>query len=280
MPKTVLISGASRGIGLLTAIEFARRGHRVLAGVRSPNTPALDAACASARVKIERVTVDVLAPRSIEQAVAGAGAIDVLVNNAGTTRSGFFEMMTPAEFDLVFETNFRGAVSMTRAVLPQMRQRGDGHIINISSIYGFTGVATATPYAASKWALEGFSESLRYEMAPFGVKVVLIEPGFFATELLDPQNGQTERSGDSTSPYYQAQQGLLREYNANIRPKAGDPAVVARKVCDVAEHPRPKLRYVVGQDGRTLRAMRSLLPASLFEGIFIGMVRKARASTP
>ncbi len=133
---------------------------------------------------VHRVQLDVTRADSIAHAMGQIGAVDVLEKNAGIGQSGFFEEVTPEEFDAVLSTNFRGAVSMTRAVVTQMRRRGSGSIINVSSIYGFLGAPIVSASAASKWALEGFSESHRGELAPFGVQVALIEPGYFATDIL------------------------------------------------------------------------------------------------
>ncbi len=274
--KRVLVTGASRGFGALTSAEFARRGYEVFAGMRDPSrAAALDDACAKAGVAVHRVQLDVTRGDSIARAMDMVERVDVLVNNAGIGQSGFFEEVTPEEFDAVIDTNFRGAVSMMRAVVTQMRRRGSGSIINVSSIYGFLGAPIVSAYAASKWALEGFTESLRGELAPFGVQVSLIEPGYFATDILGDPALATKKLYDPASPYHAAVVAVMDNYKKTIVPKAGDPMVVARLICDVAEKPRPALRHVVGGDGRLLRALRSLLPASAFERMLGGTVARA-----
>jgi NAD(P)-dependent dehydrogenase (short-subunit alcohol dehydrogenase family) len=278
--KVVVVTGASRGFGLLIAMELARRGHRVFAGMRKPAaSPAFDADGREAQLQIEKVVLDVTDPKSVARATAEieakGGHIDVLVNNAGLNRAGFFEDLTPEEFDLVMDTNFKGAVAMMRAVLPGMRTRRSGHIINISSIYGFMGGPMSSAYSASKWALEGFTESLRAEVRPLGIQLSLIEPGFFATDLLEPTHFASNRLGDPASPYYPAVLASNEFFAKRIAPHVGDPKLVARLVSDVAEGDKAVLRRVIGKHGRLLRTLRALLPSSTFEWFNGRVIAKA-----
>jgi NAD(P)-dependent dehydrogenase (short-subunit alcohol dehydrogenase family) len=285
-PKVVLVTGSSSGFGMLAAVEMAKRGHRVYASMR--NTKKADAllqAAQAAQTSVHLLALDVTNTASIAAAVSEVeekeGHIDVLVNNAGVSLGiGFFEEVSPADFEAVMATNFMGAVAVTRAVLPGMRVRKSGAIINVSSIYGFMGCATGSAYASSKWALEGFSESLRFEMDPFGVKVSLVEPGYFATPILGENMTMSQGQLDPKSPYFGPLQAGMKYFQEKILPKVGDPKVVATLLADVAEKKNPKLRYVVGKDGVLLRRMRSMLPASTFEGIFIGVGKKGLEYVP
>jgi NAD(P)-dependent dehydrogenase (short-subunit alcohol dehydrogenase family) len=273
-----LITGASRGLGMLAAVELARRGHRVFAGVRRPHdTPRLDEACARAGVQVTKLHLDVtdavLIANSVNQMVASEGAIDVLINNAGITQVGFFETMRESQFEAVMSTNFAGTVAVTRAALPIMRSQGHGVILNMSSLYGFVGAAVSCAYAASKWAMEGWSESLRFELLPRNVYVSLIEPGHHATDMLQVDDASIHDLHNFESPYSLALQGMAEQYRKHIVSRAGDPASVARLMADVAEKDRPRLRYGIGADTSVVRMLRSLLPWRAFEALFVAMVK-------
>src|SRR5215469_5233336 len=188
--KVALITGASSGFGLLTSIELAKVGFRVVASMRDlGRRDKLDQTVAAAGVgsKIDVRALDVTRfnsiPIFVDSVVRDYRRIDVLVNNAGFAVAGFAEDIKLDELRLQFETNFFGAVAMTKAALPVMRQQRSGHIIQISSIAGQHGSVTLSSYSASKHALEGWSESLRMELNPLGIKVVLVEPGAFATDI-------------------------------------------------------------------------------------------------
>ncbi len=208
--KIAIITGASSGFGLLTSIELAKAGFHVVATMRDlGRRERLDQAVAAAGVaeKIDVRALDVTnfsaLPGFAEAVVRDYGRVDVLVNNAGFAVAGFAEDIKLEELQLQFDTNFFGAVAMTKAVLPVMRQQRSGHIIQISSIGGMNGSVTVSSYSASKHALEGWSESLRLEVNSLGIKVVLVEPGAFQTDIWTRGAKMGERATKETSPNLQ-----------------------------------------------------------------------------
>jgi NAD(P)-dependent dehydrogenase (short-subunit alcohol dehydrogenase family) len=275
--KVAVITGTSSGFGLLTSIELAKAGYRVVATMPDLSKRAkFDQAAAAAGVadKIDVHTLDVTLSSDIATVVDTVahdyGRIDVLVNNAGFAVSGFAEDIKLEELRLQLETNFFGAVAMTKAVLPTMRKQRSGHIIQLSSILGLQGSVTISSYAASKHALEGWSESLRLEVNALGIKIVLIEPGAFATGIWSEGTRMGEESTKSTSPNFA--RGLrMREVIQKI-PKA-DPIAVARAVVAIAENPSPKLRYLVGRDAKIQLALKRLLPWRTYEKMIANFLK-------
>jgi NAD(P)-dependent dehydrogenase (short-subunit alcohol dehydrogenase family) len=251
----VLITGCSSGIGKYTALEMARRGHRVFASMRNlEGARFIRANAQRAQLAIEILQLDVTNPDSVtsavQQVLKQAGTIDVLVNNAGVASAGPVEDYTDEEIRYVFETNFLGAVRTSRAVLPAMRARGSGTIIMMSSISGLRTFPLTSVYSASKFALEAISNGLRYELRPFGIRVVLIEPGNFQTRAgsnmhfpkrLMPGSGQT-----TSDPLYRTL-ALRPPHPFPIFP-FGDAHDIARLAADVAESQDPKARYLIGKD--------------------------------
>jgi NAD(P)-dependent dehydrogenase (short-subunit alcohol dehydrogenase family) len=188
--KIALITGSSSGIGLLTSVELAKAGFRVVATMRDlGRRERLDQAVAAAGVaaQLDIRALDVTSfdtlPTFVDGVVRDYGRLDVLLNNAGFAVAGFAEDIELQELRYQFETNFFGAVAMTKAALPTMRRQRSGHIIMVSSIGGLLGSLTVSSYSASKHALEGWSESLRLEVNALGIKVVLVEPGAFQTDI-------------------------------------------------------------------------------------------------
>lgn len=275
--RIAVITGSSRGFGLLISIELAKAGYRVVATMRDLSRRAkLDQAAAAAGVtdKIDIRVLDVTHFPSIatvvDTVVRDYGRIDVLVNNAGFAVAGFAEDIKLEELRLQLETNFFGTVAMTKAVLPTMRKQRSGHIIQISSIVGLQGSITISSYAASKHALEGWSESLRLEVKAVGIKVVLVEPGAFDTGIWTEGARMGEESKKSTSPNFE--RGLrMREVMQKI-PKA-DPITVARAVVAIAQNPNPKLRYLVGRDAKIQLALKRLLPWKSYEKLITGFLK-------
>ena len=275
--KIALITGSSSGFGLLTSIELAKAGYHVIATMRDLSRRAkLDQAATAAGVtdKVDLHALDVTNSRDIAAVVDTVardyGRIDVLVNNAGFAVAGFAEDIKLEELRLQLETNFFGAVAMTKAVLPTMRKQRSGHIIQMSSIVGLQGSVTISSYAASKHALEGWSESLRLEVNALGIKVVLLEPGAFDTGIWTQGARMGEESKKSTSPYFERSL-RMREVLRKI-PKA-DPIAVARAIVAIAENPNPKLRYLVGRDAKIQLALKRLLPWKTYEKLITNFLK-------
>ncbi len=275
--KIALITGASSGFGLLTSIELARAGFRVVATMRDlGRRDRLDQAAAAAGVaaKIDVRALDVTKfdaiPGLVDSVVRDYGRLDVLVNNAGFAVAGFAEDIQLDELRLQFETNFFGAVAMTRAALPTMRRQHFGHIIQVSSIAGLHGSVTVSSYSASKHALEGWSESLRMEVNALGIKVVLVEPGAFQTDIWTRGAVMGEQATKQTSP--NIQRSLRMRARVEKLPKA-DPIAVARLIADIAQNPNPKLRYLVGRDAKMQLAMKRILPWKWHEKVVANFLK-------
>jgi NAD(P)-dependent dehydrogenase (short-subunit alcohol dehydrogenase family) len=262
--KIALVTGASSGIGLLTAVELAKGGFKVVASMRDlGRRERLDQAAVAAGVanQIDVRQLDVTnfnaIPAFVEALVHDYGRLDVLVNNAGFAVAGFAEDMKLEEIRLQFETNFFGQVAMTQAVLPTMRRQGAGHIIMVSSIGGLHGSVSVSSYSASKFALEGWSESLRMEVNALGIKVVLVEPGSFQTDIWTRGVTLGQKVVDGTSPN-RARGERMRDAIQKIRKR--DPIVVAQLIARIAQDPNPRLRYLIGQDAHIQLWLKRALP--------------------
>jgi NAD(P)-dependent dehydrogenase (short-subunit alcohol dehydrogenase family) len=280
--KIALITGASSGFGLLTSIELAKAGFRVVATMRDlGRRNQLDQAVAAAGVaaKMEVRALDVTKFDAIQgfvdTVVRDYGQLDVLVNNAGFAVAGFAEDIKLDELRLQFETNFFGAVAMTKAALPTMRQQHSGHVIQVSSISGLHGSVTVSSYSASKHALEGWSESLRLEVNSLGIKVVLVEPGAFQTDIWTRGAVMGEQATKQTSP--NLQRSLRMRSTIEKLPKR-DPIEVARLITAVAQNPNPKLRYLVGRDAKIQLAMKRILPWKWHEKVVANFLKIDQAT--
>jgi NAD(P)-dependent dehydrogenase (short-subunit alcohol dehydrogenase family) len=245
LPSTWFVTGAARGIGAHIVQAALAAGHNVVATARNPKTiiPYHDRLLA---LELDVTKAD-QARAAVQAAVSHFGRIDVLVNNAGYGQMGLFEEVTPAQVQAQFDTNVFGLLHVTRAVLPVMRQQKSGHVFNISSIGGIQGgYPGASLYCATKFAIEGFSEGLALEVADFGVKLTIVEPGFFRTDFLD---SQSVRFGDVSIADYAAQSAAIRaSYGAYNHQQPGDPARLAKVLLQLAEHPTPPLRFAAGSD--------------------------------
>ncbi len=275
--KIALVTGCSSGIGLLTSIELAKNGFRVVAtmrdlGRRQRLDNAAGAAGVAAQLQIGVLDVtrfDAIAG-FVDTVVRDHGRLDVLVNNAGFPAAGFAEDMQLDEVRQQFETNFFGAVAMTQAALPTMRRQRSGHIIMVSSISGLHGAVSASSYSASKFALEGWSESLRLEVNSLGIKVVLVEPGAFATDIWEHGVKLGKKTLDGTSPNHERGQRMGERVKAI--PKR-DPIEVARKIVAIAQDPNPKLRYLVGRDAKMQLALKRILPWKWHEKLIANFLK-------
>jgi NAD(P)-dependent dehydrogenase (short-subunit alcohol dehydrogenase family) len=265
----VLITGCSSGIGRVTAERFARAGFQVFASMRRPEGgAALRERAAAEGWPLDTPALDVTSDSSVEMGVRGVlaasgGRIDVLVNNAGYYAYGPVEETSPDELRAQLETNVVGVLRVTRAVLPAMRARGQGRIVNLSSISGLVVVPGAGPYHASKFALEALTEALRYEVSGQGIQVVAVEPGPFRTALHDKQV-RAAAAGQPGSPYARLMQAYEREA---ARMKRGDPAPVAEVIFRAATRPRPRLRWRVGPTSFSGGILRRLVPDRLYEAV-------------
>jgi NAD(P)-dependent dehydrogenase (short-subunit alcohol dehydrogenase family) len=275
--KLALVTGASSGIGLLTTVELAKSGFKVVASMRDlGRRERLDQAAVAAGVanQIDVRRLDVTnfnaIPGFVEALVQDNGRLDLLVNNAGFAVAGFAEDMKLDEIRLQFETNFFGQVAMTQAVLPTMRRQGSGHIIMVSSIGGLHGSVSVSSYSASKFALEGWSESLRMEVNALGIKVVLVEPGSFQTDIWTRGVTLGQKVVDGTSPN-RARGERMRDAIQKIRKR--DPIVVAQLIARIAQDPTPRLRYLVGQDAHIQLWLKRALPWKWHEKLVAKMLK-------
>ena len=275
--KIAVITGTSSGFGVLTSVELAKVGFRVVAtmrdlGRRQRLDQAVSAAGVSAKIDVRELDVTKFEtmPPFVESVVRDYVRIDVLVNNAGFPVAGFAEDIKLEELRLQFETNFFGAVALTKAVLPTMRQQRSGHIIQVSSIVGLQGTVTVSSYSASKHALEGWSESLRLELNPLGIKVVLVEPGAFQTDIWTRSAVMGKEATKLTSPNLQRSLNM-RERITKI-PK-DDPVIVARAIAAIAQDPNPRLRYLVGRDAKMQLAMKRILPWKWYEKLIANYLK-------
>ena len=265
----VVITGCSSGFGKLTALEFARRGNRAFATMRNTAKDGpLQAEAAAAGVSVEVLQLDVNERASVEKAVAEvinrAGRIDVLVNNAGISIEGPIEDFDDDEVAAVFQTNVFGVIRMARAVLPHMRAQKSGTIVTVGSLSGKVAVPYGGIYAASKHAVEALSDALYYEVHPFGIRVVLIDPGAFETEITN--NSGPARRFTESSAYIELERRFAEAFAK--RPGGGERAdaqVVAEAIVNAAEAKQPKRRYLVGQDAELIAGLHKQMSDEDFE---------------
>jgi NAD(P)-dependent dehydrogenase (short-subunit alcohol dehydrogenase family) len=246
MAKTWFITGAARGLGVEIAKAALRAGDRVVATGRK--LAAVAERLGPDGERLLSTALDVTdasqAQAAAQAAVARFGGIDVLVNNAGYGHLGFFEELTVHDAQAQFATNLFGVFNVTRAALPVMRSARKGHIFNISSLGGLLGTQFGSLYCATKFALEGFSESLAKEVAPFGIRVTIVEPGPFRTDFLTPES---LRHGENRIADYDDRRAELRaafEERDGLQP--GDPAKLADALVQLANDPLPPMRFLAG----------------------------------
>jgi NAD(P)-dependent dehydrogenase (short-subunit alcohol dehydrogenase family) len=245
--KVWFITGAGRGMGVAIAKAALAAGHAVVATGRNPQRVS---AALGAHDDLLAVKLDVTDPADAQAAVQAAverfGRIDVLVNNAGNFYAGFFEEISPQDFRAQLETTLFGPIHVTRAVLPVLRAQRSGLVVAISSTAGIIGQEFCTAYAAAKFGVEGWVESLAPEVAPFGIRTMLVEPGFFRTELLSPES--TNYAAPSIEDYAERTTQTVAAWKAMNGQQGGDPAKLATALVQLASQPEPPRRWVAGAD--------------------------------
>ncbi len=256
--RVTVITGCSTGIGLVTARHLARRGDRVYATARHPDRATALQEAASAEPSLQTLPLDVTDDKSVASAIetvlAREGHIDALVNNAGIGVFGTFEFTPEAEARATFETNFWGVMRVTRAVLPSMRARRKGVIVNISSVAGKLAGPAMGVYPASKFALEAASEALAREIYAHGVRVAIVEPGFVVTPILDKAIDSMPL--DATSPYADVERRVNMMFT-NAKQVGSDPQAIAEVIEEAIASNASKLRYPAGADASVVLAARA-----------------------
>jgi NAD(P)-dependent dehydrogenase (short-subunit alcohol dehydrogenase family) len=257
MPKTVLITGASSGIGLATAELFHKNGWNVVATMRNPEAnPSL-----ANRANLLCLPLDVTVPDTIAATITIAinkfGAIDALVNNAGYALAGALEACDLAEVKRQFETNVFGLIGMVQAVLPHMRQQQQGVIVNVASVGGRVAFPLYSPYHASKWAVEGLSESLQFELRQFNIRVKIIEPGPIKTDFYGRSLQLAQKSGLTA---YDAYSALTMPPMNRAGEMGSPPSVTASVIWRAVTDGSWRLRYPAGGNAGLLLTLRKLLP--------------------
>jgi NAD(P)-dependent dehydrogenase (short-subunit alcohol dehydrogenase family) len=248
MSKVILVTGAGRGLGTDIAREALAAGHQVVATGRRPE--AVEKTLGGPQDNLLVTKLDVTSIEDAETAAQAAvdrfGRIDVLVNNAGNFFAGYFEEITPAQMRQQIETNLFGPMNVTRAILPIMRKQRAGHIITLSSSAGIIGQEFCVAYAASKFGVEGWMESLRFDVEPYNIHTTVVEPGFFRTELL--VDASTTWPEPTIDDYAERTTATIAGWKSMNGRQSGDPAKLARALLTIADQQEPPLRFVAGAD--------------------------------
>lgn len=267
----ILITGATAGIGRAAALILANKGHTVIGAGRSEE--GLQALAAQSD-NVHALSLDVTDPDSVAAAVAEVGrlldgrALDVLVNNAGVACVGPLELLDDAALEAQYQTNVFGLLRVTRAFLPAMRERGSGRIVNISSVAGNVTLPFFGPYASTKHALEALSDSLRLELRPFGIDVVLVKPGAVKTAFGATERSQLQRHA-AASETYRAQLETVMAFHHGLHAHGAEPVAVAGTVVTACEADSPRARYVVPWKNRAFIAIKQWLPTALSDWIML-----------
>ena len=282
--KSILVTGAFTGFGPEIALYLAERGFKVYASMPDVTQRAdLDAAAARRNVTPRVIGLDVTDQASVAEAartiVAESGGVYAVVHNAGLFVRGYFEDMVDAEIRQVFETNLFGMMAVTRAVLPHMRAAGRGRIVIISSVAGRLGAPSGSAYSASRFAQEGFAESLRQEIEPLGLSVTLVEPGITKTETWTIDRSVAAHARDPNGPYYAWFCRAEEIFDQALQSSPITPLDVAQSVHRALTARRPRLRYVVGRRPALILALRRYIPQRLFERVYFREVIR-RVTTP
>jgi NAD(P)-dependent dehydrogenase (short-subunit alcohol dehydrogenase family) len=255
--QVALVTGASTGIGLAAAEALVKAGFEVVGTSR-------DSSRITNTNGVSFIDLDVVSESSVEAAISHVvekyGRLDVVVNNAGLGASGAAEENSLAQTQRILDVNFFGTVRVMNAVIPVMRQQRNGRIINISSVLGFVPAPFMAAYAASKHALEGFSESVDHEVREYGVRVLLVEPGYTKTSF-----EMNAAPPDNPLPVYAAQRGIFYSLMSEAMTTGDDPVLVAKSIVAAATDSKPKLRYPAGSTASKVSKLRRLVPAGAFD---------------
>ncbi|WP_206772825.1 oxidoreductase [Bacillus cereus group sp. N34] len=277
--KIAIITGASSGFGLLTTLELAKKDYFVIATMRNLEKQ-IDLISQATKldlqqnIKVQQLDVtDQGSIHNFQLFLNEINRIDILINNAGYANGGFIEEIPVEDYRKQFETNLFGAISITQLVLPYMRKQKSGKIINISSISGKVGFPGLSPYVSSKYALEGWSESLRLEVKPFGIDVALLEPGSYNTNIWEVGKQLAENQSDTTSPYKEYMDKIQKHIN-NGNDALGNPMDVANKIVEIAEARRTTLRYPIGKGIKFMIFAKKVLPWRLWEFLVLRSFKK------
>lgn len=277
--KVAIITGASSGFGLLTTLELAKKDYLIIATMRNLEKQANLISQATQLNLQQNITVqqlDVTDQNSIHNFklyIKEINRVDLLINNAGYANGGFVEEIPVEEYRKQFETNLLEPISITQLVLPYMREQKSGKIINISSISGQVGFPGLSPYVSSKYALEGWSESLRLEVKPFGIDVALVEPGSYNTNIWEVGKQLATNQSDTTSPYKEYMDKIQKHINSGSD-TFGNPIDVAKKIVDIAEAKRTTLRYPIGKGVKFMILAKKILPWRLWEHLVLRSFKK------
>lgn len=270
----VLVTGCASGFGKLIAVSAARAGHTVYAGVRDP-ARADGLREATRGLPVHVLALDVVVEAQREEAVARVvreqGHLDALVNNAGIALAGVQEKVRTEELRKLFEVNVFGPHALTRAALPYLRD-SKGLVLNVTSMAGRQALPGVGAYAGSKFALEGMTEALRHELRDLGVRVVLVEPGPYKTDIFSRNRWVAEDMERDPGPYAELVSRVER-FLEKREPSMGDPQEVADLVVRLLTEPRPKMRYPLGPGVRARLALRSALPFELYEAVLARVLR-------
>jgi NAD(P)-dependent dehydrogenase (short-subunit alcohol dehydrogenase family) len=272
--NVALVTGSSSGIGFETALLLARNGFKTYASMRDlKKSKDITQIANKEKLPLQVVQLDVIDHKSIREAIDKVveenKRIDVLVNNAGYGLLGALEDLSIEEIKAQFETNFFGAIRVTQQVLPVMRkQKSGGTIVNISSVGGRMGIPSLSAYHSTKFALEGLSESISYELEPFGIRVVLIEPGFIRTNIMN-SSMIAKKAQNPSSPYFSLTQQLERSFKSAMEntSESSPPEEVAKVVLQAVTSDSPKLRYAVGNDAASLIQAKTTMSDTEFGGL-------------
>ncbi|MGW3976286.1 SDR family oxidoreductase [Streptomyces mirabilis] len=248
MSKVILVTGAGRGLGTDIAREALKAGHQVVATGRRPEEVEKTLGGPQDNLLVTKLDVTSLddAQAAVQAAVDRFGRIDVLINNAGNFFAGYFEEITPDQMRQQIETNLFGPMNVTRAVLPVLRKQRAGHVITLSSSAGIIGQEFCVAYAASKFGVEGWMESLRYDVEPYNIHTTVVEPGFFRTELL--VDGSTIWPEPTIDDYAERTTATVAAWKSMNGQQTGDPAKLARALLAIADQDKPLQRFVAGAD--------------------------------